>query len=63
VTNGVPSLTVLVARPHPHPCLTMSSDYEFSDDEEYNDYDDDEENMDIEDGMFTLSSPLAYSSL
>jgi hypothetical protein len=34
----------------PHP--TMSSDYEFSDDEEeFNDYDDDEENMDIEDGI------------
>jgi hypothetical protein len=29
----------------------MSSDYEFSDDEEFNDYDDDEENMVIEDGM------------
>ena len=28
----------------------MSSDYEFSDDEDYNEYDDDEEAMDVEGG-------------
>ena len=30
----------------------MSSDYDFSDEEEYNEYYDDEEAMDIEGGMF-----------
>jgi hypothetical protein len=38
----------------------MYSDYEFSEDEEYNDYDDDEENMVIEDGMLY---PPAYSRI
>ena len=36
--------------------LAMSSDYEFSDDEEYNEYDDDDEPMDIEDGISYPSS-------
>lgn len=36
----------------------MSSDYDFSDEEGYNEYYDDEEAMDIEAGM----SPLAYLS-
>jgi hypothetical protein len=43
----------------------MSSDYEFSDDEEFNDYYDDEENMEIEDGIFypslNSSTPIAVS--
>lgn len=52
--KGVPSY-LLAARPHPtssttRPHLTMSSDYEFSDDEDYNEYDDDEEAMDVEGG-------------
>jgi hypothetical protein len=34
----------------------MSSDYEFSDDEDYNEYDDDEEAMDVEGGLSYLSS-------
>lgn len=38
--------------------LVMSSDYDFSDEEGYNEYYDDEEAMDIEAGM----SPLAYLS-
>jgi hypothetical protein len=37
----------------------MSSDYDFSDEEEYNEYYDDEEAMDIEAGMSPL---LAYLS-
>ena len=36
----------------------MSSDYEFSDDEDYNEYDDDEEAMDVEDGLSYLSSSV-----
>lgn len=34
----------------------MSSDYEFSDDEEYNEYDDDEEPMDVDSGIPCSSS-------
>jgi hypothetical protein len=41
----------------------MSSDYEFSDDEDYNEYDDDEEAMDVEGGLPYLSSSVVPSNL
>ena len=41
----------------------MSSDYEFSDDEDYNEYDDDEEAMDVEGGLSYLSSSVVPSNL
>jgi hypothetical protein len=41
----------------------MSSDYEFSDDEDYNEYDDDEEAMDVEGGLSYISLSVVPNNL
>jgi hypothetical protein len=43
--------------------ITMSSDYEFSDDEDYNEYDDDEEAMDVEGGPSYLFPSVVPNNL